>query len=97
MERGNSDHVGQLLRALIANDDRRQATAHDVAAQTPSAALPERVHRLAGRRAAAVNHRRTTYENWVAEAQSFAKTMGRARDHYLDPSRDHGFDRGMDL
>ena len=97
MERGNSDHVGQLLRALIANDDRRQATAHDVAAQTPSAALPERVHRLAGRRAAAVNHRRTTSENWVAEAQSFAKTMGRARDHYLDPSRDHGFDRGMDL
>jgi hypothetical protein len=60
MKRGNSDHAGQLLRALIANDDRQQATAHDVAAQTPSAALPERVHRLAGRRAAAVNHRRTT-------------------------------------
>jgi ATP-dependent exoDNAse (exonuclease V) alpha subunit len=97
MTRGNSDHAGQLLRALIANDDRQQATAHDVAAQTPSAALPERVHRLADRRAATVNHRRTTYENWVAKAQSFAKTMGRARDHYLDQSRDHGFDRGMDL
>jgi hypothetical protein len=88
---------GLLLRALVAYDDRQQATAHDVAAQTPSAALPERVHRLAGRRAAAANHRRTTYENWLAEAQSFAKTMGRARDHYLDQSRDHGFDRGMDL
>jgi hypothetical protein len=97
MERGSSDHAGQLLRALIANDDRQQATAHDVAAQTPSAALPERVHGLADRRAATVNHRRTTYENWVAKAQSFAKTMGRARDHYLDQSRDHGFDRGMDL
>lgn len=54
MGRPNSDHAGRLLRAIIANHD-QPVTVHDFAAQTPSAAMPQRVRRIHDRRAAAVN------------------------------------------
>jgi hypothetical protein len=42
MGRPNSDHAGRLLCAIIANHD-QPVTGHNIAAQTPSAAMPQRV------------------------------------------------------
>ena len=46
-----AEHAARLVRAILANHD-QPITAHDFAAQTPSAALPERVRRIHDRRAA---------------------------------------------
>ena len=43
--RNGAQHASRLARAIIANND-EPATAHDVAAQTSSAVLPERIARL---------------------------------------------------
>ncbi|HEV7362462.1 MAG TPA: hypothetical protein VGN92_15345, partial [Mycobacterium sp.] len=53
---GTAQHAGRFARAIFANHDHR-ITAHEVAAQTPSAALPERVRRIQHRRAATVQRR----------------------------------------
>ena len=92
MARGGSDQAGQLLRAIVANDRGHQITAHDVAAQTPSAAMPERVRRLVDRWAAAVDHRRAIYKSWQAEMQYFVDAMDLARERHtsLGASSDQG-------
>jgi hypothetical protein len=77
--RRNSQYAGRQLRAIIAHHD-QLVTAHDVAAQTPNAALPQRVGRLHDRRAAAVQHRRTTHQLWHAQAQNFATAMTVTRE-----------------
>ena len=59
MDRGTAFHAGRLARAIIANHD-QPITAHEVAAQTPSAALPERVRRIHDRRASMLQRRRAT-------------------------------------
>ena len=92
MARGSTAEACQLLRAIVANDGCQQTTAHDGAAQTLSAALPERVRRLTDRRAAAVNHRRTIYESWQLEAQCLVDAMDLARERHasLSASSDQG-------
>jgi hypothetical protein len=50
MCRGTAQHAGRLARAIIANHD-QPITAHEVAAQTPSAALAD--HRCAASTTAA--------------------------------------------
>jgi hypothetical protein len=96
MDRRNSDHAGRLLRAIIANHD-QPVTAHDIAAQTPSAALPERVQSIHDRRAAAVQRRRATYQIWQADSQSFARTMTKAQERHSSRSRDHSLDYGIEM
>jgi hypothetical protein len=72
-------------------------TAHEVAAQTPSAALPEPVHRIHDRRAATVQRRRATYQRWQADAQSFARAMTTARERRNSRSRDQSLDCGCGI
>jgi hypothetical protein len=70
LDRGTTGHAARLLRAIIANHD-QPITAHDIAAQAPGAALPERVRRLHDRRAAAVQRRQAALQSWRAYTQSF--------------------------
>jgi hypothetical protein len=95
MGRPNSDHAGRLLRAIIANHD-QPVTVHDIAAQTPSAAMPQRVRRIHDRRAAAVQCRRATYQIWQADAESFARATTTARERRSNHSRDHSRDYGIE-
>jgi conjugative relaxase-like TrwC/TraI family protein len=95
MCRGTAQHAGRLARAIIANHD-QPITAHEVAAQTPSAALPERVRRIHDRRAATVQRRRATYQSWQADAQSFARAMTTARERH-SRSRDQSLDGGIEM
>ena len=67
------------------------------AAQTPGAALPERVRRRHDRRAAAVQRRRATYQSWRAEAQSFTRAMTAGRQGNNFRSRDHNLDDGIEM
>jgi hypothetical protein len=96
MCRGTAQHAGRLVRAIIANHE-QPITAHEVAAQTPSAALPERVRRIHDRRAATVQSRRATYQSWQADAQSFARAMTTARKRHNSRSRDHSLDCGIEM
>ena len=96
MCRGTAQHAGRLARAIIANHD-QPITAHEVAAQTPSAALAERVRRIHYRRAAMVRRRRATYQSWQADAQSFARAMTTARERHNSRSRDQSLDRGIEM
>jgi hypothetical protein len=59
-QRGSSQAAGQLLRAIVANNDEQPVTAHDMAAQSPDSALSERVRSLFDRRVTAVQRRRAT-------------------------------------
>jgi hypothetical protein len=96
MDRGTAEHAGRLARAIIANHD-QPITAHDAAAQTPSAALPERVRRIHDRRASTVQRRRATYQSWQGDAQSFARAMTTARERHNSRSRDQSLDGGIEM
>jgi conjugative relaxase-like TrwC/TraI family protein len=96
MCRGTAQHAGRLARAIIANHD-QPITAHEVAAETPSAALPERVRRTHDRRVATVQSRRATYQSWQADAQSFARAMTTARERHNSRSRDQSLDGGIEM
>ena len=96
MCRGTAQHAGRLARAITANHD-QPITAHEVAAQTSSAALPERVRRIHDRRAATVQRRRATYQSWQADAQSFARAMTTARELHNSRSRDQSLDGGIEM
>ena len=96
MDRGTASHAGRLVRAIIANHN-QPTTAHEVAAQTLSAALPDRVRRIHDRRASTLQRRRATYQAWQADARSFAQTMTTARERHKNRSRDHSLDCGIDM
>jgi hypothetical protein len=96
MSRGSAQHAGRLARAIIANHD-QPITAHQVAAQTPSAALPERVRRIRDRRASTVQRQQATYQSWQADAQRFAWAMTTARERHNNRSRDQSLDCGIDM
>jgi hypothetical protein len=97
LDRGTTGHAARLLRAIIANHD-QPITAHDIAAQAPGAALPERVRRLHDRRAAAVQRRQATHQSWRADTQSFTRAMTTARELYNSSrSRDHNLDYGIEM
>ena len=96
MDRGTAFHAGRLARAIIANRD-QPITAHEVAAQTPSAALPERVRRIHDRRASMLQRRRGTYQSRQADAQRFARAMAIARERHNSRSRDHSLDCGIEI
>lgn len=92
--RGTSDDAAGLVRAVLANHDPTPITAHDYAAQSPDAALPERVRSLLNRRRTDAERRRATYENWRTEALAQAQSMNRARVRAasLDRSPDTGIE-----
>ena len=93
---GTAQRAGRLARAIIANHD-QPITAYEVAAQTPSAALPERVRRIHDRRASTLQRRRATHQSWQADAQSFAQAMTTARQRQNSRSRDQSLDCGIDI
>jgi ATP-dependent exoDNAse (exonuclease V) alpha subunit len=77
--RGSSRDAADIVRAILANHDPTPVTAHDSAAQTPAAALPDRVRSLLNRRTTAAHRRQATYETWRTEAQTHAQSMSRDR------------------
>jgi hypothetical protein len=94
---GTSHDAGDLIRAILANHDQAPVTAHDYAAQTPGAALPNRVRSLLNRRTTAAHRRRATYEAWRSEAENHAQSMSRARERTTSKSRDRSPDTGIEL
>jgi hypothetical protein len=96
MDRGTAQHAGRLARAIIANHD-QPITAHEVAAQTPGAALSEPVRRIRDRRASTVQRRRATYQSWQADAQSLSGVMITARERHNSRSRDQSLDCGIEM
>jgi ATP-dependent exoDNAse (exonuclease V) alpha subunit len=96
MDRGTAAQAGRLARAIIANHD-QPITAHEVAAQTPGAALSEPVRRIRDRRASTVQRRRATYQSWQADAQSFSGVMTTARERHNSRSRDQSLDCGIEM
>lgn len=93
MKRSTAQHASRLARAIIANHD-LPVTAHDIAAQTPTAALPQRVQRIRDRRAAALQRRRASYQVWQADSESL-RAMSRAVERHC--SRGRSLDYGVDL
>jgi hypothetical protein len=93
MRRSSSQDAGQLLRAIVANDD-QPVTAHDIAMAAAEDSLPARVRGARERRAAGSRYCTTNYERWRAAADTFATAMGepRGRDLGLSRSIDHGID-----
>ena len=94
---GTSRDAAGLIRAILANHDQAPVTAHDYAAQTPAAALPDRVRSLPSRRTAAAHRRRATYEAWRTDAENHAQSMSRGRERATSKSRDGSPDRGIEL
>jgi len=89
--RGDNHDAAALIRSILANHDQPAITAHDYAARTPAAALPDRVRSLLDRRVAATHSRRVSYETWQTQVRSFANSMShaRARDASKSRARDH--------
>jgi hypothetical protein len=95
--RGDSQDAANLIRGILANHDRPAITAHDYAAQTTVAALPDRVRSLLNRRTAATHRRQATYETWCTEVQNHAQSMDQARERAASRSRHRSRDTGIEL
>jgi hypothetical protein len=95
--RGTSRDAAGLIRAILTNHDQAPVTAHDYAAQTPGAGLPECVRSLLNRRTTAAHRRRATWKTWRTEADNYAQSKGRARERATSKSRDRGPDTGIEL
>jgi hypothetical protein len=91
--RGTSRDAAQLARAIIAHDD-RPATAHQVAAYTPTDQLPGLVARLADRCTEAISRRRTAHQARQSAGARFASAMSQGRNRSADQRRtiDHGLE-----
>jgi hypothetical protein len=69
--RGSNRDAAHLMRNIVAANDGRARTAHDVTATTERGHLPEPVGSLVDRRTRAVGRRRRDYSNW----QKLTKTV----------------------
>lgn len=95
--RGDSHEAADLIGGILTNHDQPAVTAHDHAARTPSAALPDRVGRLLDRRRSAVQRRRESPETCSTEAQDYVQSTGRDREHAASTCRDQSTDSRMEL
>jgi hypothetical protein len=95
--RGTSRDAASLIRAILANHDQTPVTAYDYAAQTPGAALPDRIRSPLNRRTTSAHRRRATYETWRTEAENHAQSMSRACERATSKSRDRSPDTGIEL
>ena len=93
--RGTNRDAANIFRAVLANHDEPRITAHTYAAQTPAAALPDRIRSVLNHRTTAIHRRRATFETWRADAETHAQSMSRARQRAAN--REHNLDRGMEL
>ena len=89
VQRGSSRRAGQLLRAIVANEQ-QPVTAHNVAIKAADDSLPSRVRAANKRRAVAVRSRTTDYEHWLCGAAMFTTAMREA------PERQVGLSRSVD-
>lgn len=93
--RGESREAAELVRGILTNDAQPAVTAHDYAARTPGAALPDLVRRLLDRRAAATERRGIAYQEGQCAAESFATSVSRGRQQATE--REASIDDGMEL
>ena len=94
MRRGSSHRAGQLLRAIVANNE-QPVTAHDIATETADGSLPSRVRAANKRRAAAVRSRITDYEHWLSGTALFTTAMREAPEHHVGLSRSVDYGIGL--
>jgi type III secretion system FlhB-like substrate exporter len=89
VNRGSGHYAATLLREIIANDE-HPATAHDIAATTPSESWPSRVRAAIERRALAVRDRSSVYRRWRAEAVALDHAVRTARSRNIETDRSVG-------
>jgi hypothetical protein len=92
--RGDIHEAADLIRGIIRHDQ-PAVTAHDYAAQSPAAALPNRLRSLLGRRAAATRRHGIAYQKSRGAAASFATAT--ARDREQAASHGASIDDGIEL
>jgi ATP-dependent exoDNAse (exonuclease V) beta subunit len=88
--RGNSRDAAQLMRDIIAHDERPR-TAHEVAAITERQHLSEPIRSLGDRRKKATECRRTKYADWQ-KTQTLRSDTERCREQHATQTsnRDYG-------
>ena len=91
MRRDSAHQARRLACATVANDE-QAVTAHEIAAQASSTALPQRIGRLISLRAAAIARRRAAHNAWVGERQTFDDHMEQVRKQGLGRGLDHGIE-----
>jgi hypothetical protein len=94
--RGDSTEAVDLIRGILANDQ-PAITAHDYAAHTLGAALPDRVRSLLQRRAAATERRNAVYQAWHTEREHLTRDLEQAREQHISRSQDRSSDYGLEL
>jgi conjugative relaxase-like TrwC/TraI family protein len=93
--RGSSRDAGRLLRDIIATQDERARTAHDVSAATERQHLPEPLGSPVDCRTKATERRRRDYSNWRQQTQTVTTDTERRREQQL--SRTSNPDYGIEL
>ena len=92
---GDAADARQHLTELIACSVGRPLTAHDVAAQATTSALPTYIQRVTERRSAAVLRRQGEHRAWRQTVRIAAD--GRATDRARHNSRSRSIDEGLEL
>jgi conjugative relaxase-like TrwC/TraI family protein len=89
MRRGTPDRAIGLIRSILANHD-QGLNAHQTAADTPTALLPERVRSRLAYRTKRTQLRTTAYTEYLTATKEFSDAADRARNR--ERSLDHGLD-----
>jgi hypothetical protein len=90
--RGTSRDASHLIRHIVGNRDDQARTAHDIAAGTDIAQLPDRVAGMLDRRGVAASRRRAAF---ARDQDAAAQRQQRSRAQNL--SRSLGEDYGLEL
>jgi hypothetical protein len=94
--RGDSREAADVLRGILANDQ-PAVTAHDYAAHTLGAALPDRVRSVLERRAAATDRRRQNHQARQAERQEYELRKEQAHEQHVSTSLDRSSGYELEL
>lgn len=93
--RGTSHDAAALVRGIIGAGGETARTAHDVAADTDRAQLPDRVAGLLEHRTRVVAARRAAYRHWHQQVTDLAAERQQSIERHL--SRSHDLDSGIEL
>ena len=94
-DRGDSREAAELFREILASDH-QAVTAHDYAARTPDAALPDRVRSLLHRRAA-THSRNALHQTCETDRQQNQRRTEKAREQHASRNVDCSSDCGLEL
>ncbi|OBF19498.1 AAA family ATPase [Mycobacterium kubicae] len=95
-QRGGNQEACTLIHRILINGE-PATTAHDYAARTAGAALPDRVRDFLDMRGTAIARRGESYRAWTTARQEHDRSRAEAHERHFERSQDRSTDCGLEI